>query len=389
LLVLALLLGKSLGEINAMRIAIDGRFIHDHYPGIGRYVYNLARALPAIAPNTEFFLLYDLQAPNTRYDVQALRRPNLTLVPTNIPTRSVAEQFHLPALARRLSLDLFHAPYYITAYRMPCRQVITIYDVISARYPEYLPSPVLRLIFEVTTRLALRSTDRILTLSEASCRDLVGLYRVERGRIAVTPLAADPWFKPADETTIEELKRRRGLPHQYVLYVGSNKPHKNLPRLVEAWAQVAQYAVRTTLLIAGHEDPRYPQARQRAAALGLESVVFLGPVVEKDLPALYSGAELFVFPSLYEGFGLPVIEAMACGVPVACSNTSSLPEVAGQAAVLFDPLDVDAMAAAILEVLDDADRRAELARRSLERAAQFSWERTAQQTLLAYRQAVT
>jgi len=133
------------------------------FPASAATVYNLAQALPAIAPDTEFLLLHDPESPNTRYDIDGLTQPNLTLVPTDIPIRSPVEQIRLPRLARRLTLDVFHAPYYITAYRMPCRHVVTIYDVISARYPEYLPSPATRLLFEATTRLALRTADRILT----------------------------------------------------------------------------------------------------------------------------------------------------------------------------------------------------------------------------------
>lgn len=369
-----------------MRIAIDGRYIRDDFPGIGRYVYNLARALPAIAPDVEFLLLHDPESPNTRHHVEALQRPNLTLVPTDIPIRSAAEQFRLPRLARRLSLDVFHAPYYITAYRMPCRQVVTIYDVISARYPEYLPSRVMRLIFEATTRLALRTADHILTLSEASRQDLVEMYHVDANRISVTPLAAGPQFQPSEGDAIDDIRRRLGLADHYVLYVGINKPHKNLSRLVEAWARVTQYGVRNALVLAGHEDPRYPQARERAAALGLDSVMFLGAVAEEDLPALYSGAELFVFPSLYEGFGLPVIEAMACGTAVACSNISSLPEVAGDAALLFDPHTPETIATAIRQALQDTDLRERVRRRGLKQAGHFSWERTARLTLDAYRQ---
>ncbi len=368
-----------------MRVGLDGRYIRDDFPGIGRYVYNLAQALPAIAPDVQFFLLRDADAPDTRYDVAALAQSNLRLIEVGVPIRSMAEQVRLPGVARRLSLSVFHAPYYITAYRLPCRQVVTIYDVISARYPEYLPSPAMRLIFEVTTRLALRTAGHILTLSEASRQDLVTLYRVDPARISVTPLAADPRFRPAHPDAIDSLKRRLGLPDRYVLYVGINKPHKNLTRLVEAWAQVEkQSATDCHLVLAGREDPRYPQAREHAAALGLERVLFLGAVAEVDLPALYSGAELFVFPSLYEGFGLPVVEAMACGTPVACSNVSSLPEVADDAALLFDPHTPEAIAAAIHQVLRDAGLRAALRQRSLEQAGHFSWERTARLTLEAY-----
>ena len=251
-----------------MHIALDGRYIRDDFPGIGRYVYNLARTLPAIAPDVDFILLHNPDAPNTRCDIDALSQPNLTLVPTNIPIRSAAEQIRLPRLSRRLSLDIFHAPYYITAYRMPCRQAVTIYDVISARYPEYLPSPAMRLIFEATTRLALRTADRILTLSDTSRQDLVNLYHVDANRISVTPLAAGPQFQPADSSASDELRRRLGLPDHYVLYVGINKPHKNLVRLIEAWAQRPIRDHRR--VVAGHDDRPYPQARVHAATLGVD-----------------------------------------------------------------------------------------------------------------------
>lgn len=367
-----------------MRVGLDGRYMRDDFPGIGRYVYNLARTLPAVAPDVSFVLLHDSDAPNSRYDVAALRWSNLSLAPTDVRIRSIAEQVYLPQLVRRLALDVFHAPYYVTAYWVPCRQVVTIYDVISKRYPEYLPSPPLRLVFEATTRLALRTSNRILTLSEASRRDLVELYGIDPGRIIVTPLAAGSQFRPAPAETIAELKRRLGLPDRYVLYVGINKPHKNLVRLIEGWRQISEsYGSDWRLVIAGHEDARYPHARE--AAQGLDNVSFLGPVPEDDLPALYSGAELFVFPSLYEGFGLPVIEAMACGTPVVCSNTSSLPEVAGDATVYFDPTDVSDIATAIRRLLDDAALRSALRQRGLKQAKKFSWRQTARLTLQAYR----
>jgi alpha-1,3-rhamnosyl/mannosyltransferase len=191
-------------------------------------------------------------------------------------------------------------------------------------------------------------------------------------------------------TTLEAVRRKYGLPEYFVLYLGSNKPHKNLGRLVEAWAQFrnSKFEIRS-LVVAGHWDSRYPQAQQKATELGLgEAVRFLGDVSEADLPALYNLATVFAFPSLYEGFGLPPLEAMACGTPVVCANTSSLPEVVGDAALLFDPLDVPALAAALAQALSDADLRTALHARGLARARLFSWERTARETLAVYRQAV-
>jgi alpha-1,3-rhamnosyl/mannosyltransferase len=175
------------------------------------------------------------------------------------------------------------------------------------------------------------------------------------------------------------------LPEKYVLYFGSNKPHKNLPRLVEAFARwhTESRESQIRLVVAGQWDVRYPEAKQRAEDLNAP-VLFIGSVDDAALPALYSSATAFVFPSLYEGFGLPPLEAMACGVPVVCSNAASLPEVVGDAALLVNPRAAEEIAAAITRVLTDAALRDELRAKSLVRASQFSWERTARATLRVY-----
>jgi len=382
-----------------MRIGIDGRYIQDHFPGIGRYTYSLIGALAQVAGDESFIVLHNPALRNTRYDLAALaRHPNVTLVPVNVPTFSTAEQTRLPWIVRRLRLDVLHSPYYIKPYLLPCPSVVSLYDLIAARYPQYLPSSWARLAFAVTTRLAITTARRLITLSAASRRDLAELYGVPPERVAVTPLAADEHFRPMGEmAALENVRRKYALPEHFVLYLGSNKPHKNLVRLIQAWFLVLspqssvpnrQSAIgNPQLVIAGHWDPRYPQAQQKAAELGLEeSVRFLGDVSEADLPALYNLATVFAFPSLYEGFGLPPLEAMACGTPVVCANTSSLPEVVGDAALLFDPLDVPALAAALAQALGDASLQAALRPRGLARARLFSWERTAKETLAVYRE---
>jgi len=203
------------------------------------------------------------------------------------------------------------------------------------------------------------------------------------------PLAADHCFCPQPLAEVERVRRKYTLPKGYILYIGINKPHKNLKTLIGAWAQVrnSQFAIHNWhLVIAGVWDSRYPEPRQRVEELGLENAVrFLGPVLEKDLPGLYAGAILFIFPSLYEGFGLPVLEAMACGTPVICSNTSSLSEITGEAALLVDPLEVDALACAIDRVLSAETVRKELRDKGLSQARNFSWRKTARETLKWYR----
>ncbi|MCS7283680.1 MAG: glycosyltransferase family 4 protein, partial [Anaerolineae bacterium] len=279
----------------------------------------------------------------------------------------------------------YHSPYYLMPYRPGVPTVLTVYDVIPLKFPAQSTFQA-RMLFRWTMGMALHAARLVVAISEATARDLAHHFPVAPGRMTVISLAADPIFSPRPLAEVDALRRRYGLPESFVLYVGSNKPHKNLARLVEAWAQTTDSGICSTLVIAGPWDPRYPEPRRRAEQLGLENIRWLGPIPEADLPALYSAATLFVFPSLYEGFGLPVLEAMACGVPVVCSNTSSLPEVAGDAALLVDPTDARALAGAIERVLTDEALRASLRARGLERARQFAWEEAAQRTLEIYRQ---
>lgn len=373
-----------------MNIALDGRVINDHFPGIGRYLFNLTDALATLAPEDLFIVLHQPDQPNSRYDLERLtRHDNVMLQPVDVTAFSLAQQWRLPQRLHVLAPDVYYAPYYIYPYRLPYPTVVTLFDVISHTHPQYLPSRRARLIFEVTTRLALRSAQRVLVPSRATAEVVRRYYRVPADKVVVTPLAADTQFRPANAEVVGQVRSRYDLPQRYVLYLGSNKPHKNLLWLVEAWARVLRRRRKeeAVLVIAGHSDPRYPQAQAHATALGVDkSVRFLGSVPEEDLPPLYSGAICFAFPSLAEGFGLPVLEAMACGTPVLCSNLSSLPEVAGDAALQVNPYDVEAITGGLLRLLTDGGLRAELRQKGLAWAAQFTWEHTARATLAAYRE---
>jgi glycosyltransferase involved in cell wall biosynthesis len=378
-----------------MRIAIDARYVADHFPGIGRYVYNLVSALAGLAHEHTLVVLHNPAIRNTRHDIPALARlPGVELVATSARPFTIAEQVGVPRLLGRVGADLYHVPYYVRPYAgLSCPSVVTLYDVIPRRFPGEV-SRRARILFDLLTRLSIRASERVIAISASARADLVAAYGIPADRIAVTPLAADPRFRPLPPTAITALRVKYGLSEQYVLSLASNKPHKNLPRLIAAWAEIAASrtstvgAVACPLVVAGHWDPRYQQARRIVAERRLEAAVrFLPDVAEADLPALYGGALLFVFPSLYEGFGLPPLEAMACGTPVICSNTSSMPEVVGDSALLVDPTDVDGIAAGLARLIDDAALRAKLRAAGLQRAAGFSWARTATTTLAVYEQA--
>ncbi len=366
-----------------MNISLDVRTAQERFPGVGRYAANLARALIPSLAESERLVLLGSGWPTTTILPEGI---GARVVDTPLSPFSLRQQWAVPRLLRALGADLYHSPFYLMPFRPGVPAVVTIYDLIPFRYPRYF-TLAQRLVFAVTVRLAMRAAQVVIAPSAATARDLQSFLGLPADRIEVIAAAADPAFRPQETAAIAAVRARLKLAERYVLYVGSNKPHKNLVRLVEAWARLQPHAL--PLVIAGVWDRRYMDARRRAEALRLGSAVhFLGRVPEDALPALYSGATLFVFPSLWEGFGLPVIEAMACGVPVACSATAGLIEVAARHAVFFDPLDVGAIAGTIGEILGDANQRAALAGRGFERAGEFSWEHTARHTLRVYRRVI-
>lgn len=362
-----------------MRIAIDARTATQHFPGIGRYVANLTRSLVEIVPEVDLSLLHDPLA-----SARGFPLPDAPRIACAASPFSIRQQWIVPALLRPLQVDVYHSPYYLMPYRPGAPTALTCYDTLPLVYPQYF-SAMQRVIYRLAHTIALRTARVVLAISEATRVDLTRFFRISPDRIRVTPLAADSHLQPPSPGAIEAARRKYSLPDTYALYLGINKPHKNLVRLVKAWRSL-DAAHNAKLIIAGYWDARYPQVKAMVEEASLKNeIIFLGPIAEADLPALYGGATLFVFPSLYEGFGLPVLEAMACGTPVACSDVSSLPEVAGDAGLLFDPLSIESIADAIARALRDADLRADLRQRGLARASQFTWQRVAQQTIEAYR----
>jgi len=376
-----------------MRVAIDGRTIQDHFPGIGRYTYNLVEALAGLDDAPDLVLLYDPAHPSSRFSLDTLgagRR--VELVPVALTPFDSRSQLAIPRLLWAMGVDLFHATYFVMPYWAGRPTVVTLYDTIPLIYPQYMPSRLARWAYRWLNTLAGRRARRVLAISASAAGDLTHHLSIPPACIAVTPLAADARFRPiAERGAVERWRAVAGLPQRYALYLGINKPHKNVVRLIEAWdhlrrAWPAGWGQRPALVLAGREDRRYPQAHQAVEAAGLErEVLFLPDPPDADLPLLYNGAEVFVFPSLYEGFGLPVLEAMACGTAVACSDRSSLPEIAGAAAELFDPEDATAIAESLRRLLGDAELRRLRAAEGLQRAGAYSWERTARLTLAAYR----
>jgi glycosyltransferase involved in cell wall biosynthesis len=293
----------------------------------------------------------------------------------------VHEQVALPLELRREKADLFHAPHYVLPALTPCRSVVTIHDCIHLRFPQYLPNRLGYAYARSALWIATHRSARVFTVSEASKRDILEYFDVPESKIAVIYNAIDERFNEepaADE--VMRVKERYQLNDPFILYAGNIKPHKNLERLIEAFHLVRlQGRSELELIIIGDEISKLQSLRRAVHKYDIHrNVRFLGYVPDKTLAVLYRLASVFVFPSLYEGFGLPPLEAMASGTPVVTSNVSSLPEVVGDAAVLVDPYKAEAIADGILTVLRSSHIREDLRKRGLARAKEYSWARSVQ-----------
>lgn len=375
-----------------MKIAIDTRWIYPEISGIGLYTRELVTALAECDGKHEYLLLFDqpdLQA-RTWAEARLGDKPNFR--PALVPWRifSPGGQLGLPGWLRRQGVDVFHSPNYMIPFRaFPRRRphaircVVTIHDLIPLLFPHYTPRALktrFLFLFKALLREAALRADAVLTVSEASRTDILRLLGAPAGdarNVVAIPNGVASQFKPV---AVPENSPKR------ILFVGRFDPYKNVIGLLTAFDLLRQQlpgAVR--LVIAGTPDPRYPEPLNFARQRGLEKdIEWLGYVNGPQLLAAYQQADVFVLPSRYEGFGLPVVEAMACGTPVVCSDVSSLPEVAGGAALLITPDDAAGIAQAIRRILEEPGLAATLREKGLRRAADFSWQRVARETLRVY-----
>lgn len=289
----------------------------------------------------------------------------------------------LPSLCRQWHADILHVSY-TGPLCCPCPMVVAVHDVSFRRHPEFF-SLRDRLLFRTLLAATLHRADAVITISASSQADIASFYPYTRPKLHRTYLAAGQRFRPMGKQ-VGQVCRQYGISRDFVLAVGNLQPRKNLERIILAFRQLLSSGQTDVQLVLAGKDEGLASHLQREAADLIESqqLVLTGYVPDEDLPALYNNARLLVYPSLYEGFGLPVLEAMACGTPVVTSDTSSLPEAAGDAALLVDPLQGDEIAQAMLRILTDARLALALSERGLRQASRFSWQRTAQETALVY-----
>jgi glycosyltransferase involved in cell wall biosynthesis len=364
-----------------VRIGIDARKLYDY--GIGTYIRNLLKQLARIDRETEFVLFCRPQ------DAKGLASlgENFRAVPEAAGHYSIGEQVRIPWAIRREGVTLFHAPHYVLPPLVTCSSIVTIHDCIHLMFPEYLPGRLALGYARASMAIAARRATRILTVSESSKRDIVRLVDAAPEKIDVIYNAYDERFscEPREEDVVR-VRERYQLQDQFVLYAGNVKPHKNVERLIEAMQIAhARGLDHLKLVVIGEDLSKGASLRRAVHRHNLHKYVrFLGYLPESTLAVMYRLAGVFVFPSLYEGFGLPPLEAMASGTPVVTSNVSSLPEVAGAAAVLVNPLDPGEIADGIYRVLTDESLRRDLRAKGLVRASEFSWETSARRVREIY-----
>lgn len=367
-----------------MKIALDLRRIKN--PGIGRYMRCLTEAMLAVAPQHEYLLILPPDSPDI-IDVE--QGSAVEKLCCSARYYSIREQMEIPRILRRRRVDLLHAPHFNMPLISPCPVAATIHDVIYLACPEDLPSPAGRLYYRAMMTAAVRVAGQIITDSEFSKSQIVRFLKTDR-EVAVIYPGVDPALQPVtDAARLHDIRARHGIRGDYILYTGIYKPRKNHTGLLRAFRRLLHLGGDASLVIAGPIGEGESELRRLAGQLHFaDRVIFTGFVSDYDLPALYSGAHLYACPSLYEGFGFTVLEAMACGVPVVCSAETSLPEVAGAAALYADARSATEFGDALYRAFTDDDLRRMLVSKGFSNVRRFSWREAALKTLAVYQRAL-
>jgi glycosyltransferase involved in cell wall biosynthesis len=371
--------------MSQMRIGIDATALPPKPVGAGNYIIELVRAIHTLDSPHEFIIFAqqhgrDLIGSPGRDGFEWISLPN------HSPARRLIwEQVGFPELLKKQRIDLLHSLHYTRPFRLSCQSIVTIHDMTFFLFPQ-LHTKSKRIFFPLMIRYSASAADALIADSESTRQDAIRILGLQPEKISTVPLGVRPDFRPVHDQALKAAVRARyHLPDKFLLFVGLVEPRKNLSLLLKSYRQVANQGSHIPLVIVGRKGWMYEQVLDLIASLGLADKVHLaGYVSPEDLPIVYNLADVFIYPSLYEGFGLPPLEALACGTPVITTAVSSMPEHVGQAGLLIPPGDENALTQAIISLLNDQELKSRLAVLGPPQAAQFTWTRTAHQTLQVY-----
>lgn len=368
-----------------MRIGIDARMYGNRQTGIGNYIKHLIKYLAELDQQNEYviFLLEPM------YSEFVCSNGRFKKIKVNSHWYSWQEQLFLPWRFYQEKLDLLHFPHFNSPLLYRKKTLCTIHDITPYFFPGHkMTSPWRRLGFRLVFRNTVSHAQKVFAVSEYTKKDIVKYFKINPDKIIVTYEGVEPHFRIIkDGEKLTELKKKYNITKPFIFYVGVWRNHKNLVGLVRAFdILLRKYNLDCQLVLGGKEDHYYPEIRQTWESLGLDKDILRpGFITEEELPLFYNAADLFVIPSFYEGFGLIGLEAMACGTPVAAANTTSLPEVLGEAAYYFDPHNPEEMAGVIKEVLTNQEEKIKMAQAGMEQIKKYSWRACAEKTLEVYK----
>jgi glycosyltransferase involved in cell wall biosynthesis len=368
-----------------MRIGIDATALPPKPAGAGNYIIELVRAVHTLDCPHEF-IIFAQQHGRELIGSPARDGFEWISLPNHSPARRLIwEQIAFPELLKKQRIDLLHSLHYTRPLRLACRSIVTIHDMTFFLFPHLHTRPK-RIFFPLMIRYSARAADALIADSESTRQDAIRILGLAPEKISTVPLGVRPEFRPVHDQALKTAVRARyHLPEKFLLFVGLVEPRKNLPLLLKSYRRVADQGNLIPLVIVGRKGWMYEQVLDLIAGLGLtDRVLLAGYVSPEDLPIVYNLADVFIYPSLYEGFGLPPLEALACGTPVITTAVSSMPEHVGQAGLLIPPGDEEALTQAIIHLLNDQELKSRLAILGPQQAAQFTWTRTARQTLQVY-----
>jgi glycosyltransferase involved in cell wall biosynthesis len=368
-----------------MRIGIDATALPPQPVGAGYYIINLVRALSQLKTEHQF-VVFAQRDRRALFEISEESRLEWVSVSDKNPAiRLIWEQVAFPGLVRRHRVDLLHSLHYTRPFKLPCKSVVTFHDMTFFLFPR-LHRRAKGLFFPLAIRYSAAAADAIIADSENTRQDAIRLLGVSPQRIFSVPLGVGERFhRITDPTVLAQVRKKYNLPEHFILYVGLVEPRKNLSLLVKSYKNLGDQGISHPLVIVGRLGWMYQSVLEEIENSGLQNrVQFTGYIPIQDLPIVYNLADVFVYPSIYEGFGLPPLEAMACGTPVITTAVSSIPEHVGEAGILVPPDDIGAVSEAIKAVLSDKVLKKQLMKKGPKQASHFTWERTARETLQVY-----